>query len=440
MLAHVAGYVELGDRFRRRVAPLFDDDAGTRARAIDVAVAAAIIVLVVIRLMTAIHRGVIVGEGDLARFRALGLAHGRPYVDYRAEYPIGLLAIFKLVAFVAPSAQAFGHVIVWLEFSLDLTLAALLWWGWGRGASVFYLVAAVFLSRLLYARADFIAVTIAVAAIAIWRRRGRGSAAGWLATGAAIKVWPAALVLLVWGGAKRTERNRAMGWFAAIGLPIALVWLVIGGLNGPLQVLTFRGARGWEIESLGGGLLLAVHAARVVGQEGAYRIGVIPIWATVALWGTMLPVAGWAGWRGGKLGRLGTGWVGSVGTLLIGSTLLSAQFVVWLLPGAAIAWSEGDRVGPLLLCVAAALTGYEMHDFHALIAGQTGAVVVLLIRNAALVAAVGVSLWRLTERRSRGMIDLRQNPTGGQQEVVSVLESVPTSADQVRDTSLARRR
>ena len=48
-------------------------------------------------------------------------------------------------------------------------------------------------------------------------------------------------------------------------------------------------------------------------------------------------------WRGARSNRMGAGWLAGVSALLLLSALLSAQFVIWLVPGAAIAWTDGNK-------------------------------------------------------------------------------------------------
>jgi glycosyl transferase family 87 len=366
-----------------------------RLRPVTVCIWLGVAALLALRVLTAVHRGAALSEGDVVRFHHLGVAHGRPYVDYLVEYPILTLAVVKVFGLFAPGATAFGHFVVWSQFVLDLGVAALLWREWGRRAAIFYLVAAAPLVHLLYARLDLFATLAAVAAVALWRR-GRPAAAGvGLALGWAFKLWPAVLaVMLLAQGRGRQRRALALG-FAALSGTIAIGWLVLGSLTAPYEVLTYRGARGWEIESLVGAALLAVHAGPVVLSRGALRIGAVSglVRGLLSIAGAAL--AGWTAWRGGRSGRIGLGWIVSIGALLVTSTLLSPQFMVWLLPGAAIAWTEGERAVPILVAVCAALTGREMHDFGRVVTGHTLEVGVLLARNALLATTVVVALARL---------------------------------------------
>jgi hypothetical protein len=180
---------------------------------------------------------------------------------------------------------------------------------------------------------------------------------------------------------------------------IGVCWLAFGSFAGPYEVVTYRGAQGWEVESLVGGVLLALHAGPIVLNRGALRIGAVSglVRGPLSLVGAA--VAGWAAWRAGRSGRVGLGWIASVGVLLVTSTLLSPQFLVWLLPGAAIAWTEGERAVPVLLAICAALTGREMHSFGQVLTGQAFAVGVLLARNVLLTAAVALALSRLARQR-----------------------------------------
>jgi len=319
--------------------------------------------LLVLRVLTAVHRGAALSEGDVVRFHHLAVAHGRPYVDYLVEYPIFTLAIVKVMALFAPGAVTFGHVVVWSQFALDLAVAALLWRWWGRRAAIFYFVAGAPLVHLLYARLDLFATVAAVGALALWRRGRPASAGIVLALGWAFKLWPAALAVLLLAQGRGRQRRALAVWFAVLSAVIAVSWLALGSFSGPYEVVTYRGARGWEVESLVGAVLLALHIGPIVLSRGALRIGAVSDFVRGPLSVVGVAVAGWAAWRAGRTGRVGLGWVASVGVILVTSTLLSPQFLIWLLPAAAIAWTEGERAVPVLLAVCVVLNRREMHSF-----------------------------------------------------------------------------
>jgi hypothetical protein len=371
------------------------------ARARDIAFGIAVVVLVAARIVVAMRRGAGFGEGgaDISRFRAIGRAHGIPYRDYAVEYPIALVGLCKLIVLVAPGRAAFGRVVVWLACACDLAIAAVLARTWGRFAALWYLVVALPLAPLLAVRVDLLATFVAVVALARWHRGRRADAAGGLVLGAAFKLWPAALLPWLFGAARRSERPALARWTLGVAGPIAALWLALDGLSGPRQVFTYRGARGWEIESTVGAVLRALHAGTVQYRQGAYRIGASPHAVTVALALAGGALALWAAWRGGRQQHLGRAWIASVGALMVTSALLSPQFVIWIVPAAAIAWVEGDRWLAAGVAAVVVLTAPEHVDVHSFVTGREIVVAQVLVRNAVLIVTVAAALVLLVRER-----------------------------------------
>jgi dolichol-phosphate mannosyltransferase len=361
---------------------------------------AAVAVALVLLTLTAIHLGGASRSGDVNRFYRLGAAHGRPYVDYRVEYPILTLGVFKVIAFVTDDRHSFGLVLVWLNVAASLGIAVLLLRNWGRGAALLFLVAAVFMAHLIDARADAISTAMATGGVAALRRRRPGRAGVLLGWATLTKLW--AGPLLLWSAATREGRCRRYRHAAAgttIGL--GLVWLGLGGVRGIIEVLTYRHARGWEIETLPGLLLLARHHGGALMEAGAYRIGTVSPASRALLNVAAIGGSGLAAIRGGRVRRLGVAWIASVGALLVFSTLLSPQFIFWLLPAAAIAWSEGDRAAALTVALCAPLTGLEMHRLSWLLQARPAWLVLVGGRDVLLLAAVAISARRLARAEPR---------------------------------------
>src|SRR5205814_2734121 len=72
----------------------------------------------------------------------------------------------------------------------------------------------------------------------------------------------------------------ALGAFAAVA---GAAWYVVGGPKAPFQVLSFRGATGWSVESTVGNVLWIVTRSQIGPQAGAIRIGSAPAWSRAAL-------------------------------------------------------------------------------------------------------------------------------------------------------------
>jgi hypothetical protein len=240
----------------------------------------------------------------------------------------------------------------------DLAAAAAVAYAWGRRPALVYLALGLPMMGFIYLRFDYVVVAMAAWAMALHHRRGDDPAAG-AVFGLAIlaKLWPVVLlpVLLL-----RRSRRAAI-WGAGVLAAGGLLWAWRGGLKAPFQVLSFRGATGWANESVTGNLVWVIGRGQIYVQAGAARIGSAPFWAK-ALLGIGLVVTSVAVWRRASTGRwdlAGAPSLVAVVTLLIFSPLFSTQYVVWLLPWAAVAFEEDEesRRVATLAAVVIALTG-----------------------------------------------------------------------------------
>ena len=120
-------------------------------------------------------------------------------------------------------------------------------------------------------------------------------------------------------------------------------WLWVAGPSGLYQVLTFRGARGWEIESTVGAVWMLFDRSSIRVEAGAWRIGTTSGPISILLFVLGAVPCLWMIWRGARTRHLGAGWAGGISLLLFMSALLSPQFSVWLAPAGGMAWAEKDR-------------------------------------------------------------------------------------------------
>ena len=322
---------------------------------------------------------------DFDNFYTIATRAGRPYLDFPVEFPVGTVQVFRTVGSIAGSRANFGVYLVIVSVVADAAIVCALYWGWGIAAATGYALIVIPLIDLFFLRTDLWSTAIATIAVAAWRREQRVAAAIGFAAGAAFKLWPLAFLPLLLVPARGRGRALPIATAMAAGLAVLGGWLWVAGASGLYQVLTFRGARGWEIESTVGAIWMLVNQSSMRVEAGAWRIG-----TTSGAISVLLFVLGgiptlWMIWRGGRTGHLGAGWAGGLSSLLVLSALLSPQYSVWIAPAAGVAWVEGDRRIAVLIGLAVFLTNLVWKSFNPLVHGAMVPLATLLARNVLLV-------------------------------------------------------
>jgi Glycosyltransferase family 87 len=344
--------------------------------------------------------------GDAFRYRTIAESDGRPYRDFDVEYPPVMLAAIEAVD--GGGVRATTVRLMWSQLVLDLAIAAVVAWGWGRKAGIAYLLLGLpfLLYPFLYLRLDLLSVFLAMLGIALVRRRHPTAGGVTLAAACFAKVWP--VVLLPMLVVRRAWR--ALGAFVAVGAVGLTAWVAWGGASAPAQVLTFRGATGWEFESTVGALV-RIGGAKPVLSQGAWRVGEMG-WtrellvfvlaaAVVIVW-----VLASRAKPGGPVVLDGVAPIAAIVAFLVLTPLLSPQFLAWLLPFAAIAAVHGEQLVARLTFVAAGLSVALLALLPELIHGGALALFVLGLRNAVLIALLAVATTRLVRAAGR-----RRTPT-----------------------------
>lgn len=330
---------------------------------------------------------------DFDRYYEIATGTGRPYIDYQVEHPIGTLFLFKVLASATQGRPSFGRGLAAMNLLADGVIIAALLWGWGEVAAAYFAIVVIPVVGLLFNRIDLWSTAAATVAFASWRRDRRPSTAAALALGGALKLWPLlfAPLLLVRGSLSRRRWPALVVFALAAGTLAGTTWL-IAGWHGGADVLTFRGARGWQIESVVGSLVHLTGSESLRMESGSWRIGATTGTVSVLMFVLAVPLCLWSAWRGARTAHLGAGWLAGVSALLLLSPLFSAQFVGWLAPGAAVAWTEGDRRPALMAAVTIALTEVFWNWYDALLGGATAALVTVVVRNLALGALLVLAL------------------------------------------------
>ncbi len=334
--------------------------------------------------------------GDVRRYVEMATAKGTPYRDFAVEYPPVTYALIRLLS---SSDLALSIALVAIsQLVCDLAIAGVLRWGWGRRAAVAYLVLGFPLIcwPFIYARIDLFTVLITVTALALVRRGRDVSGGSLLAFGVLAKIWPFAVapVLLV------ERKVKGVAAFVTTGLFLTGLWVIVGGTGGPQQVLSFRDATGWQVESIPGIVWHLRDPSQIKFESGAFRTGMMPLWGRPLLTVLSLVFIVLAWWWADRRRRAGDddhvvyaiAPLASVLTLLVFAPILSPQYLVWMLPFAALVAARGDRlVGGLSLAITAVTTiTYVLVPSAA--EGMLWATLPVLVRNILLVALFVVAM------------------------------------------------
>ncbi|MEA2579279.1 MAG: hypothetical protein QOE83_171 [Actinomycetota bacterium] len=303
------------------------------------------------------------GGPDVFRFHTLARQGGTPWRDYRVEYaPLEVLLIKGLFGGGILSAAVRLAV---LEIVADLATWGAVRTGWGRRGGLFYLAVGLPILILELKRIDLVPVAFAMWAFVLLRRARPGPAGVTLGLAVLMKVWPLVILPGLW----LRGRARALWSFVAVVASGALGWIVWGGFGAPSQVLTFRGARGWEVGSTVGSLVWVIGGGGVREEAGAGRVGTAPGWAKFVLGLVLLGVLICVWRRAARRQEdvAGAPAFTAVAALLLLSPLFSAQYVMWLLPWAAVAAIDDDHpavllTGTFIVCAASAVIGTFLYN------------------------------------------------------------------------------
>ncbi|HSL11512.1 MAG TPA: hypothetical protein VLA82_09395, partial [Actinomycetota bacterium] len=202
------------------------------------------------------------------------------------------------------------------------------------------------------------------------------------------------------GGARRPA---ALGPAAAIVAVGGLAWFLWGGRDGPIQVLTSRGAVGWAVDSTVGSIVRLVTGEPAIAEANALRVGAIPLWARaasfVALVATQVAI-----WHDAERDRdrepFGGTSVAAVAALLALAPVSPTLAAAWVVPWVAVAISsdrEERRVATLAIG-AIALSG--ILALRGPVDQGTVPTLLALTRNLLWVAVVASWLTRPITRRA----------------------------------------
>jgi len=364
---------------------------------------------------------------DVPHYREFGDAMDRgavPYRDFAAEYPPGALA-----AFVIPSLTSHGRVGYGRAFGIEMVLcgiagiavcfAAMRMLGFaGRrlAAGLAPLAALpVLLGPLALERFDLYPALLVTGALALLIAGRDRAGAGVLGLAIAVKVYPAMLVPLAvawtWRRRGRREALIALGICVLVAAvvfapffavaPAGVASSVRGQLNRPLQ-----------IESPGAAVLLAIH--HVFGMGLAWKsshgsdnlTGAVAVAAAAVATVAQVAVLLWVWFRFATRRPPNTtvlvdaAFAALLAFVALGK-VLSPQFLLWLLPIAALAAGRRGWVALASLAAACGLTRGWFPDRYRLLVYRFDELAswLVLARDVVLVALLVVFVLALRDRR-----------------------------------------
>jgi hypothetical protein len=335
-----------------------------------------------------------------------------PYHDWAFEYPP-----LAIVPIALGGAFGVGEGVYPVTFAVLMLLCLLALQGWVRGvagprAAWAVVAAPLLLGAMLRTHYDLVPAAIVAGALLLFARGRTTWAFAVLGAGTATKLFPALLVpLAVAWLLGRGERDRVLpglGAFAAVVVACAAPF--VG--SGFAEQFRFHLERPVQIESTPATVLSALGRSEVTGTDArpdrfkSNGLDGGPADAVALLFSALfalvyLAVARLA-LRGGDVRRLALLGLAAVVAFVALGKVLSPQFMIWLLPFAALAWAWGDRAIAALCALAAVLTRLWFPGRYFDVVAQEPLPVALVgLRNGVLLALLAVTLATVAGRPRR---------------------------------------
>ncbi len=354
-----------------------------------------------------------------------------PYRDFGLEYPPGALPALVLPALVTGSFEGYRAVFV-AEMALagaiavlvlDVALRRLRLPDRERTVSLaFVSLLPLLLGGVILTRFDLLPAALTAGALALLLAGRPRAAALVVGLGVAVKIYPALLVPLLAVQAWRSRGRRGVATTLALAAaPVVLAYLPFFVLapDGVLDSLGRQAGRPLQIESLGAGVLLALHHAFGVGLDWASGSGSQNLTGAGAdalgvLQGVAQAVAVALVWVGFSRGpatteRLVRYAAAAVVAFVALSRVLSPQFLVWVLFLVPLVGGPRRRATLVLTAAACALTAiwFPVRYWELVFEFDPLASWLVLVRGLTLLALLAALTWPARERapaRSRSPV------------------------------------
>lgn len=293
------------------------------------------------------------------------------------EYPVAAVGLMRgLYVLAGADLATFRVLFLLVNLACDLAFLGLLLRQpspWRHLAAGAWIVGVTCLGGFIMYRFDLIPATLAASAVLLTVGRGASSArrgavaGGLLAVAISLKLWPAALVPILWAAARR--RLPFLAGLTA-GTVVLTGWAVaVAGLERFLSAATNQGERGLQVESVWATPVQLLRYFEPTAAWSEWEFGAIHLHGALVapmLWlSTAATVVGGAfilalAWWLARRALPPTAALASLVTVLIvvaSSAVFSAQFVIWALPLAcltvAVAGPTTCPVGGVSQCLAA---------------------------------------------------------------------------------------
>jgi len=343
-----------------------------------------------------------------------------PYQDFSVEYPPAALPAFALPSLVVStdgSEAAYDRVFGFLMAICGAAAIALvavtlvrdragperLWAGAG-----FVALAPLALGSVVLTRFDLWPAALVAAALAALVSGRDRLALGALGLGIAAKVYPLVLlpIFVAWTWKRRGR------WEAVVGLGVAGAVVAVCVL--PFLALSPHGVwesslrqttRPLQIETLGGGVLLALHHVfglhlAVVTSHGSQNLSggaadALAIVQSVFEIAVLLAIWRWFARGPADTGRLFRASAAAVCTFVVFGKVLSPQFLVWLVPLVVLVRGRRGLAAAALLAACCVLTQlwFPYRYWRLVLHFDAAASWLVLARDLGLVALLGLLLW-----------------------------------------------
>ncbi len=324
------------------------------------------------------------GSNDLGIYRATGEAILRgdvPYLDFFVEYPPGSLPVFLPPAYFSSDNAGFIALFA-AEMALALTLTLVLTALAARRMrgsrawvvpSVTLAAATVLLYPVALTRYDaIVALALAVAVVGVASgRRWHLAACAALGFGAAAKLVPALAMLPL--ALDRRTAVRGLAVFFGVLVVFFAPALLLGGA-GFTESFAYHADRGLQLESLGASILMRLGlVSNVVFDFGAFEVrgGGVDLAAALSLpvTGALLVVTVLVILRdhrrhGFAAVRFPRQAAALILAFMLGSKVLSPQYMIWLLPLVPVSFGGVTGAGVCVLFLAVCFTTTQVFPFH----------------------------------------------------------------------------